>query len=131
MRLAFATECARRRASISPAACGPVSIGRRSVRPDLAYAQGGQTDETSPDGGREYSAKVIGNDPKTDLALLRIEGKHVNELKAAAPSVVEWARRTVPNLHVEALGMAGHHAAEDAPREIANAIRDWLEPSRR
>ena len=42
-----------------------------------------KTDETSPDGGREYSAKVIGNDPKTDLALLRIEGKHVNELKAA------------------------------------------------
>jgi haloalkane dehalogenase len=43
-----------------------------------------------------------------------------------APSVVDWAKRTVPNLAVEALGVAGHHASEDAPREIANAIRGWL-----
>src|SRR5207248_8246256 len=42
------------------------------------------TDETSPGGAREYSAKVIGNDPKSDVALLRIEGKDVNGLKYAS-----------------------------------------------
>jgi len=42
------------------------------------------TDETSPGGAREYPAKVIGNDPKSDVALLRIEGKDVNGLKYAS-----------------------------------------------
>ena len=41
------------------------------------------TDETAPGGAREFSAKVIGNDPKSDVALLRIEGKDVGSLKAA------------------------------------------------
>jgi serine protease Do len=41
------------------------------------------TDETSPAGAREYTAKVIGNDPKSDIALLKLEGEHVNELKGA------------------------------------------------
>src|SRR6266849_6662840 len=41
------------------------------------------TDETSPVGAREYVGKVIGNDPKSDIALLRLEGEHVNELKGA------------------------------------------------
>src|SRR4051812_44950910 len=42
------------------------------------------TDETAPGGAREFTAKVIGNDPKSDVALLKIEGKDVNELKYAA-----------------------------------------------
>jgi serine protease Do len=41
------------------------------------------TDETSPVGSREYTGKVIGNDPKSDIALVKIEGEHVNELKGA------------------------------------------------
>ena len=41
------------------------------------------TDETAPGGAREFSAKVIGNDPKSDVALLRIEGKDVGQLKYA------------------------------------------------
>jgi serine protease Do len=41
------------------------------------------TDETSPAGAREYVGKVIGNDPKSDIALLKLEGEHVNELKGA------------------------------------------------
>jgi len=39
------------------------------------------TDETAPGGAREFSAKVIGNDPKTDIAVLKIEGKDVDKLK--------------------------------------------------
>jgi len=41
------------------------------------------TDETAPGGAREFSAKVIGNDPKTDIAVLKIEGKDVDKLKYA------------------------------------------------
>src|SRR5437588_2456985 len=41
------------------------------------------TDETAPGGAREFSAKVIGNDPKSDVALLKIDGKDVGSLKYA------------------------------------------------
>src|SRR3954468_4518731 len=41
------------------------------------------TDETAPGGSREFTAKVVGNDPKSDVALLKIEGEHVNELPRA------------------------------------------------
>src|SRR6266446_4441675 len=41
------------------------------------------TDETAPGGAREFSARVIGNDPKSDIAVLRIEGKEVEKLKYA------------------------------------------------
>jgi serine protease Do len=41
------------------------------------------TDETAPGGAREFSAKVIGNDPKSDIAILKIEGKDVDKLKYA------------------------------------------------
>jgi haloalkane dehalogenase len=43
-----------------------------------------------------------------------------------APDVVEWARSSFPKLDVVPLGDAGHHAPEDAPREIAAAITSWL-----
>ena len=41
------------------------------------------TDESSPVGVREFAAKVIGADDKADVALLKIEGKEVAQLKAA------------------------------------------------
>jgi serine protease Do len=41
------------------------------------------TDESAPGGAREFAAKVIGNDPKTDVAVLKIEGKDVGSLKYA------------------------------------------------
>jgi serine protease Do len=41
------------------------------------------TDETSPVGSREFTGKVIGNDPKSDIALVKLEGEHVKELKGA------------------------------------------------
>ncbi|HEY2028395.1 MAG TPA: Do family serine endopeptidase [Myxococcales bacterium] len=41
------------------------------------------TDESAPGGAREFKAKVVGNDPKADVALLRIEGKDVGALKYA------------------------------------------------
>jgi serine protease Do len=41
------------------------------------------TDESAPGGAREFSAKVVGADPKSDIALLKIEGKDVDKLKYA------------------------------------------------
>jgi serine protease Do len=41
------------------------------------------TDESAPGGAREFKAKVIGNDPKADVALLKIDGKDVGSLKYA------------------------------------------------
>ena len=41
------------------------------------------TDETAPGGAREFAAKVVGSDPKSDIAVLRIEGKDVDKLKYA------------------------------------------------
>jgi haloalkane dehalogenase len=41
-------------------------------------------------------------------------------------AMIEWARANVAALEVVALGLAGHHAAEDAPHEIGKTIADWL-----
>src|SRR5437763_13075198 len=41
------------------------------------------TDETAPGGAREIAATVVGNDPKSDIAILKIEGKDVDKLKYA------------------------------------------------
>ncbi len=43
-----------------------------------------------------------------------------------APDVVAWAKKEVPNLDVVHLGAAGHHAPEDAPKEIAGAVVRFL-----
>jgi len=64
----------------------------------------------------------LASTPKIPKLLLTFDGN-----LSSAPSVVEWAKQTVPNLVVEGLGAAGHHAPEDAPTEIARAIRSWLE----
>jgi serine protease Do len=41
------------------------------------------TDETVPGGSREFAAKVIGADPKTDVALLRLDGDAAKSLPGA------------------------------------------------
>jgi haloalkane dehalogenase len=43
-----------------------------------------------------------------------------------SPAMVEWARRHVASLEVSELGPAGHHAPEDRPSEIGEAIVAWL-----
>ncbi|MFP2911570.1 haloalkane dehalogenase [Pyxidicoccus sp. 3LFB2] len=45
----------------------------------------------------------------------------------SAPKVIEWTRSTLRAVEIVPLGRAGHHAPEDAPDEIAHAIRGWLE----
>ena len=41
------------------------------------------TDPTAPGGMREFTGKVIGRDPQTDVALVKLEGDHVKDLPAA------------------------------------------------
>ena len=41
------------------------------------------TDETVPGGSREFAAKVVGADPKTDVALLRLDGDAAKALQGA------------------------------------------------
>jgi haloalkane dehalogenase len=43
-----------------------------------------------------------------------------------SPATLAWARSHVASLEVVELGPAGHHAPEDRPREIAEAIVTWL-----
>ncbi|WP_223645297.1 haloalkane dehalogenase [Corallococcus sp. EGB] len=44
-----------------------------------------------------------------------------------APHIIEWARGNLPAVEIVPLGRAGHHAPEDAPEDIAHAIRSWLD----
>jgi len=69
-----------------------------------------------------HNAEWLSKTPHVLKLLITFDGSTMSN----APTVVEWAKRTIPNLQVQALGAAGHHAPEDAPREIAMAIRSWL-----
>ncbi|MDF3066475.1 MAG: alpha/beta fold family hydrolase [Polyangiaceae bacterium] len=42
-----------------------------------------------------------------------------------------WIQSPPARLNVVALGPAGHHAPEDAPLDIAAALREWLPPTKR
>jgi len=43
-----------------------------------------------------------------------------------SPAMLDWARSHISGLEVARLGPAGHHAPEDVPHEIADAITAWL-----
>ena len=58
---------------------------------------------------------------ETRALFLTFEGSGLNP-----PALVGWARDRFPALDIVGLGAAGHHAPEDAPREIGRAIRAWL-----
>jgi len=51
------------------------------------------TVEVTTDEGKTYSAKVIGTDPRTDLALIKVEGRNdfpVVKLAEGAPRIGDW-----------------------------------------
>jgi haloalkane dehalogenase len=66
----------------------------------------------------------LASSPAIPKLLLTFDGVGLSN----APAVVTWARG---KLDVVALGPAGHHASEDAPHEIAQAIASWLDRSAR
>jgi len=65
--------------------------------------------------------------PKLLLAFDSPEGLQPSPTGSA--KMVEWARDHVAVLEIRSLGAAGHHAAEDKPAEIGNAIVEWLNVS--
>ena len=79
--------------------------------------------QLKPAGAAEIVVKDLPPDsPQHNDKGLTFDGKGMSN----APAVIDWARRTIPNLDVVPMGAAGHHAPEDAPREIAGAISTWL-----
>jgi len=64
------------------------------------------------------NAEWLAKTPEVPKLLLTFDGTGLSN----APAVVEWARSAFPKLDVVPLGSAGHHAPEDAPKEIAGAI---------
>jgi haloalkane dehalogenase len=61
----------------------------------------------------------LASSPQIPKLLLTFDGVDLSN----GPAVIDWARG---KLDVVALGAAGHHAAEDMPREIAQTITGWL-----
>jgi haloalkane dehalogenase len=68
------------------------------------------------------NAEWLAATPKVAKLLLTFDGAGLSN----SPAVVSWAKASVPNVEIQALGAAGHHAPEDAPEAIAKAIRGWL-----
>src|SRR5208282_1273912 len=54
--------------------------------------QNAKTVQVTADDGKVYDAKVIGTDPRTDLALIKVDGKDFPYVKLAdgAPRVGDW-----------------------------------------
>jgi serine protease Do len=54
--------------------------------------QNAETVQVTTDDGKTYSAKVIGTDPRTDLALIKVDGKDFPYVKLAdgAPRIGDW-----------------------------------------
>ena len=47
---------------------------------------------------REFRAKVLGSDPKTDVAVLKIDAKNRPTVRWAAPATCRWASGCWPLL---------------------------------
>jgi haloalkane dehalogenase len=72
----------------------------------------------------ERYGRWLAHSPSTPKLLLSFDSG--TPLGSAA--MLSWAEQHICALEVQALGPAGHHAPEDAPHAIGQAIRRWLEP---
>jgi haloalkane dehalogenase len=96
-----------------------------SRRPILAWAR------QIPLGGEppELVARIEANDAwlaaSADVPklLMTFEGSPTLLLDS---QLTDWCRAHIAALEVVACGQAAHHAPEDRPREIANAIAEWV-----
>jgi haloalkane dehalogenase len=66
--------------------------------------------------------------PKLLLAFEAPAGLHPSP--TGSPKLIEWARGHARGLEVAELPTAGHHAAEDRPQEIGEAIVAWMDRNR-
>jgi haloalkane dehalogenase len=70
-----------------------------------------------------HNAEWLGRSSSVPKLLLTFE----SPLLSNAPAVADWARREVSSLEVVPLGVAGHHAPEDAPEAIGRAMTTWID----
>lgn len=70
----------------------------------------------------EENARWVEQRSETPKLILTFEGAPLS----GGERLGGWSTTPPAGLRVVALGKAGHHAPEDAPLEIAAALRDWL-----
>lgn len=70
------------------------------------------------------NAKWLAANPKLPKLLLTFEG---GQGMSNSPALVAWAKASFANLGVEHLPEAGHHAPEDQPTAIADAITRFVQ----
>lgn len=76
---------------------------------------------------RRYDA-WLESSPQTPKMLLGFDSPEgLQPSPTGSKAMLEWARMHVASLQVKNLGAAGHHAPEDAPREIADAIVGFID----
>jgi haloalkane dehalogenase len=74
-----------------------------------------------------YGAWLASSSSVPKLLLTFQAPAELNPSPTGSPAVVAWARANIAQLEVAELGPAGHHAAEDVPHEIGQAVAGWLE----
>jgi serine protease Do len=87
-----------------------------------------QSVQVTTDDGKKYTAKVIGTDPKTDLALIKVDGKsdfaYVN-FEGSAPRVGDWVVAVGNPFGLGGTVTAGIISAQG--RDIGSGAYDYLQ----
>jgi haloalkane dehalogenase len=73
-----------------------------------------------------YDAWLASTPAVPKLLLVFDQPVELQPSPTGSPAMIQWARANVAALDVIGLGPAGHHAPEDLPREIGEAIASWL-----
>jgi haloalkane dehalogenase len=96
-----------------------------SRRPVLAWARQIPVDGDPAAVGERIEAydAWLASSPDVPKLLLTFEGSPTLMIDARN---AQWCRENIAGLETVHLGSAGHHAAEDRPKEIGVAIDDWL-----
>jgi haloalkane dehalogenase len=69
----------------------------------------------------------LGSSPAVPKLLLAFESPPgLQPSPTGSPAMIDWARQHVSALEIQNLGPAGHHAPEDLPGPIAQAVSAWL-----
>jgi len=99
----------------------------KSRRPMLQWTRSLPIDEEPADvmAVIKHNAEWMASEPKVRKLLVTFASNGMSSSQAT----VDWAQHNLTSLEVVPLGPAGHHAPEDAPIEISNAIQKWLEGS--
>jgi len=71
--------------------------------------------------------KWLADSPDVPKLLLTFEG---SPILLVTPAMANWCRENIAGLTIEHIGPAGHHATEDQPKAIGEAIGRWADTVR-